>query len=189
MEVGNPFFPALRAASSSRSAFSVRSCKSNPGFRVLVEMVVARTVVSARTLKPDGNWLVAQVSQPAVSPTSKSADAGESWRTELSTVCGFGNPRYSRLGSLRYKLYFGVRVQRAGRTDPDGDATELLDPLIQLLVTCKPVSERLKQTKRARGFGGRSVSSWRMRAAAVSSLANINRYPPPPAPSNFAAAR
>jgi len=44
---------------------------------------------------------VAQVSKPAVSPTSKSA--------ELQTVRatrGFGNPRYSRLGSLRY-IAFG----------------------------------------------------------------------------------
>jgi len=40
-----------------------------------------------------------------------------------------------------------------------GAAEAKLDALIQLRVTCRPVSERLKLTKRARGFGGRSVSS------------------------------
>src|ERR1017187_6649580 len=42
--------------------------------------------------------LVAQVSQPAVSPTSMSAGCGKLWPRG-----GFGNPRYSRLGSLRYE--------------------------------------------------------------------------------------
>ena len=42
------------------------------------------------------NLLVAQVSKPAVSPTSKSAG------TRRCTRSGFGNPRHSRLGSLRY---------------------------------------------------------------------------------------
>ena len=41
---------------------------------------------------------VAQVSQPAVSPTSKSAGCRNG-----QAPCGFGNPRYSRLGSLRYE--------------------------------------------------------------------------------------
>jgi ribosomal protein L44E len=40
--------------------------------------------------------LVAQTSKSAVSPISKSA------RREARTVGGFGNPRHSRLGSLRY---------------------------------------------------------------------------------------
>ena len=40
---------------------------------------------------------VAQASKPAVSPTSKSAG-----RRLRRCVSGFGNPRYSRLGSLRY---------------------------------------------------------------------------------------
>ena len=40
--------------------------------------------------------VVAQVSQPAVSPISKSA------KRATECVCGFGNPRYSRLGGLRY---------------------------------------------------------------------------------------
>ncbi|MEK7706423.1 MAG: hypothetical protein AAB380_00300, partial [Verrucomicrobiota bacterium] len=47
-------------------------------------------------MSPSRMTAVAQVSKPAVSPTSKSAGAG------ASVACGFGNPRYSRLGSLRY---------------------------------------------------------------------------------------
>jgi hypothetical protein len=46
--------------------------------------------------RPHHEPLVAQVSKPAVSPTSKSAG------TRRCTSSGFGNPRYSRLGSLRY---------------------------------------------------------------------------------------
>ena len=52
---------------------------------------------------------VAQVSKPAVSPISKSAAAAEFWTLAASrgvavsrAASGFGNPRYSRLGSLRY---------------------------------------------------------------------------------------
>src|SRR5690242_5124987 len=41
---------------------------------------------------------VAQVSKPAVSPTSKSAAAA------MPTRRRFGNLRYGRLGSLRYRL-------------------------------------------------------------------------------------
>src|SRR5581483_5041407 len=52
--------------------------------------------------------LVAQVSKPAVSPISKSAarrSLGE--RRKVRPASGFGNPRYSRLGSLRYVAAFG----------------------------------------------------------------------------------
>ena len=48
---------------------------------------------------PPVNWvqlLVAQVSKPAVSPTSKSAGLSD------RTARGFGNPRYGRFGNLRY---------------------------------------------------------------------------------------
>jgi hypothetical protein len=48
---------------------------------------------------------VAQTSKPAVSPTSKSAACRVARRSG-----GFGNPRYSRLGSLRY----GQRVKYPG---------------------------------------------------------------------------
>jgi hypothetical protein len=48
---------------------------------------------------------VAQASKPAVSPTSKSAAC----RVARASG-GFGNPRYSRLGSLRY----GPRVKYPG---------------------------------------------------------------------------
>ena len=54
--------------------------------------------------------LVAQVSKPAVSPISKSAGAAEfraratNWSVSAGrTRRGFGNPRHSRLGSLRYR--------------------------------------------------------------------------------------
>jgi len=51
---------------------------------------------------------VAQASKPAVSPTSKSAAC----RVARASG-GFGNPRYSRLGSLRYRQR--VRNIRAKR--------------------------------------------------------------------------
>src|SRR5581483_4657439 len=52
---------------------------------------------------PHPNHDVAQVSKPAVSPISKSAarrSLGE--RRKVRLASGFGNPRHSRLGSLRY---------------------------------------------------------------------------------------
>jgi len=48
---------------------------------------------------------VAQASKPAVSPTSKSAGC-----SPPRPPGGFGNPRYNRLGSLRYRR----RVNYAG---------------------------------------------------------------------------
>jgi hypothetical protein len=44
------------------------------------------------------NWRVAQVSKPAVSPDFQ---VGRTCGNRAGS--GFGNPRYSRLGSLRYK--------------------------------------------------------------------------------------
>jgi len=49
---------------------------------------------------------VAQASKPAVSPASKSAAC-----RVARTSGGFGNPRYGRLGSLRY----GQRVKYPGQ--------------------------------------------------------------------------
>jgi len=46
---------------------------------------------------------VAQVSQPAVSPTSQSAALAFPQRLVPAPPKRFGNPRYSRLGSLRYR--------------------------------------------------------------------------------------
>ena len=44
----------------------------------------------------------------------------------------------------------------------------------QLLVTCMPVVEIAKETKRARGFGGLSVRICRIRAASASDLAAMS---------------
>ena len=62
---------------------------------------------------------VAQVSKPAVSPISKSAGAAGFRGRAASrggaddrTASGFGNPRYSRLGSLRYAGSARVRPVR-----------------------------------------------------------------------------
>jgi hypothetical protein len=55
------------------------------------------------TSKANAALHVAQVSQPAVSPISKSAKRRFRWeRPRISTVHKFGNLRYIRLGSLRY---------------------------------------------------------------------------------------
>jgi len=48
---------------------------------------------------------VAQVSKPAVSLTSKLAE-------RVRMACGFGNPRHSRLGSLRYFAEYKRRSNR-----------------------------------------------------------------------------
>ena len=71
------------------------------------------TLPASRACPPPAravNALVAQVSKPAVSPISKSAAATDFPACAASrrvaggrTACGFRNPRYSRLGSLRYK--------------------------------------------------------------------------------------
>jgi hypothetical protein len=48
---------------------------------------------------------VAQVSKPAVSPISKSAGLRIIQLPVCRTTsCGFGNPRHSRFGNLRYTL-------------------------------------------------------------------------------------
>ena len=49
---------------------------------------------------------VAQVAKPAVSPTAKSAwgsMGARDWVGTIRTAGGFGNPRYGRLGGLRYR--------------------------------------------------------------------------------------
>ena len=84
---GNPRYCRL---GSLRYAGAVRGCAGSP----------ARHPRTAP---------VAQVSKPAVSPISKSAGGeGVGWlglfRSTAGgrTISGFGNPQYSRLGSLRY---------------------------------------------------------------------------------------
>jgi hypothetical protein len=54
-------------------------------------------------LAPTCRFCVAQVSKPAVSPTSKSA-------SDIAAG-GFGNPRHSRLGSLRYPKQIAACAQ------------------------------------------------------------------------------
>jgi hypothetical protein len=78
----------------------------------------------ARGLQPEyftpavtqtGGTLVAQASKPAVSPTSKSAGCRMG-----RSVGGFGNPRYSRLGSLRYAKRANIQVSLLQRQTSDG---------------------------------------------------------------------
>ena len=88
-------------------------------------------------MRPARGAPVAQVSKPAVSPISKSA-GGEGVGTRRffrnaaagRTASGFGNPRYSRLGSLRYKASARMRPAisaerrspiRRGPARPAGD--------------------------------------------------------------------
>ena len=66
---------------------------------------------SSSSLLRRTNAEVAQTSKSAVSPTSQSAgrrvrqSIERPYRCrELGGICGFGNPRHSRLGSLRYPL-------------------------------------------------------------------------------------
>ena len=62
---------------------------------------------------------VAQVSKPAVSPISKSA--------RRATACGLrvGNPRYSRLGSLRYS---GSESRRAKSRREESQGDSIIQP-------------------------------------------------------------
>ena len=71
-------------------------------------------------------WPVVQVSKPAVSPISKSAD-----RRKKQSARGFGNPRYSRFGNLRYYSsvkcpdgYDGARLDRGTVSRSNADFQE-----------------------------------------------------------------
>ena len=68
----------------------------------LGKLMFANGVPYRFTARCVGCTTVAQVSKPAVSPISKSAGRYQFERVGLARVCGFGNPRYSRLGSLRH---------------------------------------------------------------------------------------
>ena len=83
------------------------SCTNPEDSEVISNLQVAQPRALLTTDVPEGRhgWLVAlevgaafvaQVSKPAVSPTSKSA--GVTW----IRARGFGNPRHRRLGSLRH---------------------------------------------------------------------------------------
>ena len=77
----------------------------------------------------DRHGVVAQVSKPAVSPISKSAGLRNSSSAAKGRgPCRFGNPRYSRLGGLRYG---GCGVGRTGNGLP---ASLRAFTLIELLV-------------------------------------------------------
>ncbi len=61
--------------------------------------------------RPPG--FVAQVSKPAVSPTSKSAGAYQCpGASGLPSPCRFGNLRYGRFGNLRYGRFGNLRYDR-----------------------------------------------------------------------------
>ena len=86
--------PALRPGARASARFTART---------FVASKTNSTVTNLRPLKrrerraPFAASRVAQVSQPAVSPISKSAG-----RPAFRPARGFGNPRHSRLGSPRY---------------------------------------------------------------------------------------
>ena len=95
--VGHSDFDFLLAALSRRRSGSELGFRPSDFSRVLC------TAIRQNRHQPRGFFrqrpldFVAQVSKPAVSPTSKSAG-----RTGSRAASGFGNPRHSRLGSLRY---------------------------------------------------------------------------------------
>src|SRR5262249_788624 len=61
---------------------------------------LTKKFVSVRALK----FFVAQVSQPALSRASQPAAYGPLARCKIRSASGLGNPRYSRLGNLRYEI-------------------------------------------------------------------------------------
>jgi hypothetical protein len=93
----------------------------------------------------------------------------------LRSPAALSRPRlFVRTGFLWREAYdVAALTQRFGVSWPTRNGQLPMD--YQLRVSWSPVSERVKSTKRARGFGGWLVNSCLMRAAAVSSLPKRRR--------------
>ncbi len=86
-------------------AHAIRMLPGRPGFKRDLQETNSRIRAVDK--------VVAQVSKPAVSPISNRQGVGMSSAPGLRTACGFGNPRYSRFGNLRYAGAPGAQARRA----------------------------------------------------------------------------